>query len=36
MLPLFPHELLTTVAQLLCYFFTAFGVVWGLLIAQRG
>jgi hypothetical protein len=36
MMPLFSHELLATVAQLLCYFCTAFVVVWGLLIAQRG
>jgi len=36
MMPLFSHEMLATVAQLLCYFCTAFIVVWGFLVAQRG
>jgi hypothetical protein len=36
MMPLISHELMATVVQLLCYFCTAVGIAWGLLIAQQG
>ncbi len=36
MIPLIPHELVTTAVEMACYFCTAVGVVITLLFVPRG